>query len=50
LHPGGSLHYRAKRFAIREDYLSAPLFGVSFQDGNWAAVLDPSTWRLFAAR
>ena len=31
---------RAKRFSIREDYLSAPLFGVSFQDGNWAAVLD----------
>jgi len=40
--PGGSLPYRAKLFSIREDYLSAPLFGVSFRDGNWAAVLDPA--------
>ncbi|HXR08459.1 MAG TPA: hypothetical protein VN765_14080 [Candidatus Acidoferrum sp.] len=40
--PGGDLPYRAKRFSIREDYLSAPLFGVSFRDGNWAAVLDPA--------
>jgi hypothetical protein len=40
--PGGSLHYRAKRFSIREDYMSAPLFGVLFRDGNWAAVLDPA--------
>jgi len=40
--PGGSLSYRAKLFLIREDYLSAPLFGVSFRDGNWAAVLDPA--------
>jgi hypothetical protein len=38
--PGGSLNYDAKRLSIREDYLSAPLFGVLFRDGNWAAVLD----------
>ena len=40
--PGSVANYRAKRFTIREDYLSAPLFGVSFKDGNWAAVLDPA--------
>jgi hypothetical protein len=38
---GGSLFYNAKRFNIREDYLSAPLFGLSFHDGNWVAVMDP---------
>jgi hypothetical protein len=38
--PGGSLHYEAKRFSIREDWLSAPLFGISLPDGTWAAVLD----------
>jgi hypothetical protein len=35
--PGGSLHYRAKRLSIREDYLPAPLFALSFRDGRWAA-------------
>jgi hypothetical protein len=40
--PSSVANYRAKRFEIREDYLSAPLFGVSFKDGNWAAVLDPA--------
>jgi hypothetical protein len=40
--PAGVAPYRAKRFTIREDYLSAPLLGVSFPDGNWAAVLDPA--------
>jgi hypothetical protein len=38
--PGGVLNYRAKRFSIREDLLSAPLFALSFRDGHWAAVLD----------
>jgi hypothetical protein len=38
--PSSVANYRAKRFSIREDYLSAPLFGISFRDGNWAAVLD----------
>ena len=46
-HAGGNVptsmaNYRAKRFNVREDYLSAPLFGVSFKDGSWAAVLDPA--------
>ncbi len=40
--PSSVANDRAKRFAIREDYLSAPLLGVSFRDGNWAAVLDPA--------
>jgi hypothetical protein len=37
---GASLYDSAKRFSIREDYLSAPLFGLLFHDGNWVAVLD----------
>jgi hypothetical protein len=38
--PSSVANYRAKQFSIREDYLAAPLFGMSFQDGNWVAVLD----------
>ncbi len=38
--PGGTLNYRAKRFAIREDTMSAPLFALSFRNRGWAAVLD----------
>ena len=38
--PGGTLYYRAKRFSMREDNFSAPLFALSFRDGRWAAVLD----------
>jgi hypothetical protein len=38
--PGGTLAYKAKCFSIREDAMSAPLFGLSFRDGNWAAVMD----------
>lgn len=40
--PGGVLNYRAKRFEMREDLLPAPLFAISFRDGRWVAVLDPS--------
>ncbi|HKO12425.1 MAG TPA: hypothetical protein VJV22_10670 [Acidobacteriaceae bacterium] len=40
--PGGTLNYRAQRFEIREDWLSAPLFAMSFRDGRWAAVMDRS--------
>ncbi len=40
--PGGTLNYQAKRFSIREDLLSAPLFTLSFHDGTWVAVLDPA--------
>ncbi len=38
--PGGSLNYDAKRLSIREDFLSAPLFGILLRNGNWMAVLD----------
>ncbi len=38
--PAGVAGYRAKRFAVREDYLSAPMIGLAMKDGNWAAVLD----------
>jgi hypothetical protein len=38
--PGGSMYYNAKHFSIREDYLSAPVIGLSFKGGNWAAILD----------
>ena len=38
--PGGTLPYQAKCFSIREDAMSAPLFGLSFKNGNWAAVMD----------
>jgi hypothetical protein len=37
---GGSLNYNAKRFSIREDVMSAPLFGILLQNGNWVAVLN----------
>ena len=40
--PGGVLNYRARRFEIREDLMSAPLFALSFRDGRWVAVLDPA--------
>jgi hypothetical protein len=38
--PGGSLSYASKRFSMREDYLPAPMFGLSFRDGRWVSVLD----------
>jgi len=38
--PGGSMYDGVRHFSIREDYLSAPLFGLSLNDGNWAAILD----------
>jgi hypothetical protein len=38
--PGGDAYYNAKFFSIREDYLSAPMFGLSFRDGRWVAVMD----------
>jgi len=39
---GGSLNYNAKRFSIREDVMSAPLFGIRLPDGNWVAALNLS--------
>jgi hypothetical protein len=40
--PGGTLNYKAKRFLMREDLLSAPLFALSFKNGASIAILDPS--------
>ena len=40
--PGGTLNNAARRYQMREDLLSAPLFALSFQNGASIAVLDPS--------
>jgi hypothetical protein len=40
--PGGTLNYVARQFLMREDFLPAPLFALSFQNGASVAVLDPS--------
>ena len=40
--PGGSQNYAARRFQMREDILSAPLFALSFTNGASVSVLDPS--------
>jgi len=40
--PGGTILFNARRLAMREDYLSAPLFGILFKDGRSVAVLDPA--------
>ena len=43
--PTSITNYLAKRFEIREDYMSAPLFGAFFQNGNWAAVTRGPIWK-----
>lgn len=40
--PGGTLNYNARRFLMREDILSAPLFALSFRNGTSVAMLNPS--------
>ena len=40
--PGGKDNYAARRYGMREDWLAAPLFAMSFRDGNSVAVLDPA--------
>jgi hypothetical protein len=40
--PGGTQNYAARRFLMREDILSAPLFALSFKNGASVTVLDPS--------
>jgi len=40
--PGGTQNYAARRFLMREDILSAPLFGLSFKNGASVTVLDPA--------
>ena len=39
--PGGTLNHAARRLLMREDYLAAPLFGLSFRNGASVSVLDP---------
>ena len=39
---GGAPASGPRRYSLREDLLSAPMLSVMFQDGNWAAVLDPA--------
>ena len=39
---GGAPATGSRRYSLREDVLSAPVISVMFQDGNWAAVLDPA--------
>lgn len=38
--PGGTLNHAARRFLMREDVISAPLFALSFANGTSVAVLD----------
>ncbi len=40
--PGGTLNYEARRFVMREDILSAPLFALLFSNGASVAMLDPA--------
>jgi hypothetical protein len=40
--PGGTLNYAARRLSMRENYLAAPLFALSFRDGHSVTVFDPS--------
>jgi hypothetical protein len=40
--PGGTQNYAARRFLMREDILSAPLFALSFKNGASVTVLDPA--------
>jgi hypothetical protein len=42
LSPGGTANYAAHQFLMREDMLAAPLFALSFSNGTYVAVLDPS--------
>jgi hypothetical protein len=38
--PGGTAYDRARRYSFREDYLPAPLFGVSLRNGDSLTILD----------
>jgi hypothetical protein len=40
--PGGTQNSNARRFFMREDILSAPLFALSFNNGASVSVLDPA--------
>jgi hypothetical protein len=40
--PGGTLPYAARRLSMRDTYLAAPLFALSFRDGHSVTVMNPS--------
>jgi hypothetical protein len=40
--PGGTNNYTAKHFFMREDILPAPMFALSFKNGNSITMLDPT--------
>ena len=40
--PGGTLNNAAHRYQLREDFLPAPLFALSFHNGASISVLDPA--------
>ncbi len=39
---GGLLNYQRRRFSFREDFLQAPLFGLSLRNGNSITVFNPA--------
>jgi hypothetical protein len=39
--PGGTLNFAAHRLKLREDFLPAPMFAVSFANGTSLSILDP---------
>lgn len=40
--PGGTLNFAAHRLMMREDFLPAPMFAVSFANGASLSILDPT--------
>jgi hypothetical protein len=40
--PGGTLNFAAHRLMLREDFLPAPMFAVSFANGASLSILDPA--------
>ena len=40
--PGGMRNYKARRFILREDMLTAPLFALSFYNGSSVTMMDPA--------
>lgn len=40
--PGGTLNHAARRFLMREDIISAPLFALSFANGTSVSILNPA--------
>ena len=40
--PGGTLNFAAHRLMLREDFLPAPMFAVSFANGTSLSIMDPT--------